>query len=310
MIFESIHFLETILAAGIRMATPVMLAALGEAVTEKGGILNIGVEGTMLVGAFSGFATAYLTNNPWIGILVGSLSGCIVGIIMAFLSVTRGSDQSVTGIVLNLFCLGITSVLFWRMFSDKRVMIPGLAPIEIPLLSKIPFLGPILFSQISLVYITLILIPLVYILINRTKFGLSLRAVGEHPLASETSGINVHLIRYAAVIIGSALMGLAGATLSVGILGGFRDNMTAGRGYIALAIVVLGKWNPFGIFAGALLFGIADALQLRLQAMGVGIPHQILLMIPYVLTILVLIGFAGGAVAPAGLARPYPEEDS
>lgn len=309
MFIAELTFIQTVLAAGLRMATPVLLAALGETVSEKGGILNIGVEGTMLVGAWAGFTAAYATNNPWIGILVGILSGCVVGLIHAFLTVSRKSDQSVTGIVINLLCLGVTSVLFWKMFSTKRVMIPGLAPIEIPYLSDIPFFGPILFSQNSLVYIALILVPVIYVLINRTRLGLSVRAVGEYPLAAETTGIKVQLVRYAAVLIGAALMGLAGASLSVGILGGFRDNMTAGRGYIALAIVVLGKWNPYGVLGGALIFGIADALQLRLQTMGVGIPHQVLLMIPYILTILVLIGFAGGATAPNWLARPYPEED-
>lgn len=310
MIVETIFFLETLLAAGLRMAAPVLLGALGETITEKGGILNIGIEGTMLIGAWAGFTAADALGNPWLGALVGALGGSIVGVLTAYLCVTRGSDQIVTGVIMNLLCLGVSSVFFWRMFSDRRVMIPGLAPVDVLFLSEIPFLGPILFRQIPLVYVALALVPLVDILIRKTRFGLSLRAVGEHPLAGDTAGINVHRVRYAAVILGSALMGLAGAMLSVGVLGGFRDNMMAGRGYIALAIVILGKWNAFGVLGGALLFGFADALQLRLQAMGVAIPHQVLLMIPYLVTIAVLIGLAGGATSPTALAKPYPEENT
>ena len=176
---------------------------------------------------------------------------------------------------------------------------------SVPVLSQIPILGPVVFSQMPLVYLSFVLIPALDIFMNRTKFGMSLRAVGEHPRAADAAGIDVRLTRFVSVLIGASLIGLAGAALTVGQLGGFRDNVTAGRGFIALAIVVLGRWNSYGVLGGALVFGITDAVQLRLQALGLGIPHQVLLMAPYLLTILVLVLVTRGVQEPAALGKPY-----
>ncbi len=302
---EITSFFVTILAAGIRIATPVLFAAMGETIIEKSGVLNIGIEGTMLVGAFAGFAGAYFTGNPWVGIGIGILFSILIGLIISYLGVMRGADQIVMGILLNMFCLGVTSVFYANLFSSRMPVIDGLKSLIIPILSEIPILGSILFKHNPMIYLAFLLIPLLDIFINRTKFGMSLRAVGEFPRAADTAGINVFLTRFIGILIGSALIGLAGATLSVGQLGGFRDNMTAGRGFIALAIVVLGRWNAYGVLGGAMVFGITDAIQLRLQALGIGIPHQVLLMTPYLLTILVLVLITRGVQEPAALGKPY-----
>ncbi len=305
---ELLPFTVTLLAAAVRLATPVLFAALGETITEKAGVLNIGIEGTMLVGAFAGFAVGYVAGNPWYGVVAGILAGCGFGLIIAYLTVTRIADQIVVGILINIVSLGLTSLVFQRTFAGRLSEMAALPAFEVPGLSAIPFLGQILFRHMPLVYVGLGLVPVVHLLINHTPFGLALRTCGENPRVADTAGIDVHLTRYLSVVLGAALMGLAGAVLSVGQIGSFQDNLTAGRGFIALAVVALGKWNAYGVLLGALLFGLTDGLQLRLQALGVGIPHQLLLMVPYILTILVLVGLVGGARYPDAAGKPYLKE--
>lgn len=303
----SLSFLVGLLTAGVRIATPLLVAALGEIMSEKAGVLNIGIEGTMLAGSLAGFLGAYYSGNPWLGVLAGLLAGGFISSIHAYLSITLATDQVVNGIAINVFGWGLTSLLFGALFgiSANPPKIQTLEPIAIPFLSRIPILGPILFQQSPLVYIALLLVPLVGVALFKTDLGLSLRAVGEQPAAADTAGISVPLVRYIAVITGGLLAGLGGVFLSVGQLGMFTDNMTAGRGFIALAVVIFGRWNPVGALLASLLFGVAYALQLSLQALGFHVPHQFLLMLPYVLTMVALAGAVGRRGAPASLAIPY-----
>ena len=309
-LYLNTFFWMSILAASVRIAAPILLASLGEVVAEKAGFLNLGIEGMMTVGAWAAFMGAFYTGSPWLGILIGALGGGLVAGLAAYICVTRGADQIVTGIVINLFCLGLTSLTYKKIFEATRQLpsIESFQAFRVPGLSEIPFLGPVLFRHIPLVYVALLLVPVFGIFLSRTTLGLKIRAVGEYPRAADTAGINVHATRYFAVIVGGTMAGLAGGTLSVGQLNIFMDFMTAGRGFIALAVVVFAKWAPLRVLGASLLFGFADALQFRFQALGVGIPHEFLLMIPYILTIVVLAGLVGKASYPAAICLPYLKE--
>lgn len=298
-------FMVTILTAAIPIAMPVLYGALGEVIAEKAGVLNIGIEGMMLMGAWATFMGMVETHSAVLGILVGVAVGCGVGVVLAVFYVTLGTDQIVTGILANILAAGLTSLVYIRLFAEHQPFFALLPTVPIPALASIPGLGPILFQHDALVYVGLALVPVVHWALHHTWFGLHLQAVGEHPRAAETAGVNVYAIRYIATICAGAAAALGGASLILGQLGGFAENATAGRGFIALAVVVLARWNAFGALVGALLFGATEALQLRLQAMGLGIPHDFLLMLPYVLTIVVLVGFVGGARYPAAVGVPY-----
>lgn len=301
-------FIIGVLAAGVRLATPILLTALGEIFAERAGILKISIEGEMLVGALSGFLGAFYLHNIWIGLVVGMAAAAGYSVIAGVLSISLKVDQVITGITLNILALGLTSFGYRFMLGKSFVppSIQQLPVLKIPLLSQIPLLGAILFQQNILVYITyFLLVPLCTFLLLKTTFGLNVRAVGEHPLAADTVGINVYRTRYACVIIGGAFAGLGGAFMTLAQLNMFTENMTAGRGFIALAAVIFGKWRPTGVMLATLLFGIADALQLRLQGLGVEIPYQFLLMLPYVLTIIALVGVVKRTNAPSALAAPY-----
>jgi ABC-type uncharacterized transport system permease subunit len=301
-------FISTTLTAAIPIAMPLLYAALGEAVAEKAGILNIGLEGIMLIGAWAAYLGAVYTHSLVLGLLIGAAAGLVLGLLLAIFYVTLGTDQIVTGILVNLLVLGLTSVTFAHLFSTDRPRLANPPVIAVPILADIPGLGAILFRHDWLVYIGLLLVPATYWLMKHTWFGLDVRAVGEHPQAAETAGVSVVRVRYAAMAFVGILGALGGATLAMDSIGGFVENATAGRGFIALAVVVLGKWNPFGIFLGALVVGGTDALQLRLQAGGLPIPHELLLMLPYLLTIVVLVGFVGGARYPAAAGVAYRRE--
>mgnify|MGYP005845804841 CR=1 FL=1 len=300
-------FILGFLLAAIRSASILLLASLGEVVAERSGVINIGLEGMMLAGALGGFLGSYYGGSPWIGVLVAIGVGALFGLIHAFMSVTLGVDQIVTGLALNLASLGATGFILKLTFG--RVTVPPQAAsfpfIKVPLLSKLPYLGPLLFSHTPLIYLALILVPLLWFVLFKTSAGLKLRAVGEHPLTADARGVNVFLVRYIGTIFGGAMAGLAGVQLSLGELSVFTENMTAGRGFIALASVILGKWNPFGVLGATLLFGAADVAQLRLQAIGLNVPQYFLLMVPYVITILVLAGAVGRANPPMALGVPY-----
>ncbi len=300
-------FWISVFAAMVRIAAPILMAALGEVFAEQSGVLNIGLEGVMLMGAFSGFMGAYVTGSNWVGVLAGMLGGGALSLILAYMSLNRGVDQVVTGIAINILALGVTSYLFSRAFaiSFEPPRIHAFKAWPIPILSDLPWLGRILFKQTPLVYIALLLTPVCAFVLYWTKFGLKIRAVGEHPLAADTAGVHVYGVRLACILLSGVMAGFGGAILSVGQVDVFLENMTAGRGFIALAVVVFGKWNPFRVLGAALLFGLADAFQLRLQALGFVIPFQFLLMAPYILTIVVLVGIAGRATYPAATGIPY-----
>lgn len=295
------------LAGAVRMSVPILLPALGEIFTQRSGILNLGLEGIMLMGALGGFIGAYFTNNLWAGVFLAIIFGMVFSIIMAFLSVTIRANQVIAGTALTILGGGLATFLFRVIFGIKKLP-PSVEPfktLEIPFLSQIPVIGPILFQHNILVYITLVLVIVSAIVLEKTSFGLKVRAVGEHPKAADSKGINVYLMRYICVMIGGAFAGLGGAFLSIGFMNTYLDQMTSGRGIIAVAVVIFAKWNPYRALGGALVFGIASALQLRLQAIGVAIPHQFLLALPYLLTIVVLISVSRNAEFPSAFTLPY-----
>jgi len=304
-IFNTI-FITGILAATIRMATPILIASLGEIFCELSGILNIGIEGTMLAGSLAGFIGTYYTGSIAFGVISGITIGGIFGLIMAILSIKLRANQIACGIILNILSLGLTGFLYRTIFGITTLP-PGiktLKTIPLPFLNKIPFFGDILFNQNILVYITFLLVLISYIIIYKTTWGLKLRATGEYPEAADTAGINVYIVRYICVVTGGMFAGLGGTFLTME-LGMFMDNITSGRGFIALAAVIFGKWHPFGAMGGALIFGLADAFQLRLQTLGYNIPHELLLMFPYILTIIILTGIIGKSNSPSALTVPY-----
>ncbi len=303
-------FIVNFLASTIRVAAPILFLVLGEIYAEKSGVLNIALEAQMLTGALVGFIGAYYTHNNWLGLLIGIVGGSLISLLFAFLTVTLRADQIVVGITLNIFALGLTTFIY-RVLFGVAIIPPHVEPmpeITIPVLSALPFVGPILFQQKALVYLAFLVVPIAYFVLYRTTIGLNIRAVGEYPLAAETVGINVRGIRYMCILLTGVGAGLGGAFLSIGQLSRFTDNMAAGRGFIALAIVIFGQWNPYRAALAALIFGAADALQLSLQAVGLQIPSQFLLMLPYAVTVIAMIVVARRAIAPASLAQPYVKE--
>lgn len=297
-----------ILAAGVRLAVPILLATLGELITERSGMLNLGLEGIMMFGTLAGFVVSQITESPWIGALAGFIAGGVAGLIIAILCVTMFANQAIVGVVFNILGGGLTGFIFRAIYGVRTSEVPprsiGFEPLEIPVLKDIPLLGEIFFQHSPLVYIAVLLVPVTAFILWRTRFGLDIRAVGGFAKAADTMGIDVYKIRYAAMILGGALAGLGGASLSLQ-LGVYRDMMTQGRGFIAIAIVTFARWNPWIALAGALLFGVADSLQLHLQAFGFKIPYQFLLMIPYVLTVIVLVFSSSRVIPPSVLAVPY-----
>ncbi len=304
-------FLIALVASGIRLAVPVLLAVLGEIFAERSGVLNLGLEGIMAIGAFAGFAVTFTLENAWLGLVAGLLAGGLFGLIMAFFSVTLRTNQVITSLSLVILGQGASAFLYRQIFgvSSRPPRVEGLTELTIPGLSQIPVLGPILFKHNVVVYLAVILVVLSWAALFRTTWGLKVRAVGEYPSAADTSGINVARIRYTCVILGAALTGLGGSVLSVAQMHMFLENMIAGRGWIAIALVIFADWRPSLALAGAVLFGVADALQFRLQALGfAAVPYEFLLMLPYVLTILVLVSRSGREAGPAALGEPYVKE--
>lgn len=287
-------------------ATPLTLAALGGVISERSGVVNIALEGMMLMSAFTGYVVAFQTHNLWLGVLGGVLTGVVISALHAALSISLMVDQIVSGFVINILALGITGVFFKGFLQEASVAGPGVLPTwHIPLLSSIPAIGPILFVHQPITYAMLIAIVLIQFLLFRTVWGLRTRAVGEHPLAADTVGINVYWVRYVAVILSGGLAGLGGTYFSLQQIGQFLPNMTGGRGFIALAAMIFGKWKPLGAFYACLLFAGAEAFSGQIQIWGWHIPFQFLGMLPYLLTIVVVAGAMGRAVAPAADGKPY-----
>ncbi len=293
-----------ILAAGVRLATPFLLAALGEMFTQRSGVFNLGIEGVMLLGAFVGFFGTLHLGNPIFGILASLGTGAIMGGVMALVSVTFKAEQGISGIGLYMFGWGLSGLLF-RLYVGGITSIKGLQPVEIPLLSAIPGLGAILFHHNWLVYLGYVLVPFAGFVLYRTTWGLKVRAAGTKPEAADTLGESVDRIRYQCLIVGGALAGLAGAFLTVGQANMFVDNITAGRGFIAIALVYFGRWSPWGILAGSLLFSMADSFQSMIQVLGIKFPYELAIILPYLVTIVALAFSFGRIWAPAALGRPY-----
>jgi len=282
---------DALLHATIIAATPLLLAALGETVVERAGVINIGLEGVLLMGAFAGMIGCYFTGSPLVGMLFGGIGGLLLTLLFAGLTIGFNADQIVVGISINLLAVGLTGVLYRGIFgvTGQALTVPTFAPLSLPLLSSIPFFGPSLFQHTLLVYFAVLLVPLLGFLLFHTRVGLQLQAVGEHPQAAETLGISVRWVRSTALAVAGVFSGIAGSYLSLAYANTFIESMSAGRGFIALAIVIFGRWKPVGILAGSLLFGAATALQFHLQALGLAIPYQFMLMLPYLLTLLALI---------------------
>jgi simple sugar transport system permease protein len=304
----SAAFVISLLAAAIRLAMPVLLTTLGEIVTELSGILNLGLEGVMTVGAFAGFAVAFASGSIWWGLLAALVAGALMGALMAFFSVTLNVDQVVSGLVLVLFGIGLSDFLYRQIFgiSGRPPRIDPLPEVPIPLLSKIPYIGPVLFNQNVVVYLSVVLVVGLWFAINHTTWGLKLRAAGEVPSAVQTTGTSVAVVRYLATIIGSAMAGLGGGFLTAAQLGLFLEGIVAGRGWVALALVIFARWRPALAVVGAVAFGLADAIQFRLQALGPEvIPYEFFVMLPYVVTILALLSAGQRLSQPTALGEPY-----
>ncbi len=297
--------MEAWLAAAVRLATPLALAALGELLVQRAGVVNIGIEGMMLIGAFAGFSVSLATGVPELGVLAAAAAGLACGALFVALAVVRRADQIVVGMALNLLALGVTGVAVRAMWGGLVPTGPTLRVWSPPVLGELPLLGPVLFAQSGFVYGVLVLVPIFAWGLTRTRPGLRLRAAGESARAADAEGVRVDRVRGGAVLVGAALAGVAGAALSLSQSDTFSEGMTAGRGFIALAVVVFGRWHPAGVAAAALFFGAATALQFRLQARGLDLPYPVFLMLPYLLTLLVLAGASQGARGPADLGRPF-----
>ncbi|NJN97112.1 MAG: ABC transporter permease [Anaerolineales bacterium] len=306
-----------LLHATIRLSTPLLFAAMGGLFSERSGVINIALEGKMLLGALIGFMIAYSTGNPWLGLLGAMVAGALVALLFAYVTVTLGADQIVTAVAINLIMVGLTGVVFRLMkaANSGSLSAPTFPVWNIPLLSDIPFIGPLFFSHLPLVYLAFLLVPLSSFVFYRTTWGLSVRAVGEHPRAADTLGVKVPRVRYLCIIWSGMMAAVGGVVLSIGFNSTFIENMIAGRGFIAFSAIVFGKWTPLGSLLASLLFGFADAFQLRVQAgilapLGMPeIPYQFPVMLPYVVTLVALF-FTGRMHWPAAAGVPYKREEA
>jgi ABC-type uncharacterized transport system permease subunit len=302
-------FTAAFFAAGVRLSTPLICAAIGGIFSERSGVVNIGLEGMMLTGAFAGIVGAYFSGNAWIGVLIAMLAGGLMALLHAFLSVTVRADQIVSGVSINILAAGLTTYLLRVIWGlSEKPEVPGFAIWKIPVLGDIPFIGEVLFQHIPLVYLAFLIVPIAHFALFRTSWGLSLRSVGEHPRAADTLGIGVLRTRYLCVIISGMLAGLGGAFLSIGQLQTFLENMSAGRGFIALAALIFGKWMPARTMLACLLFGCAQAASVRIPALNYSVSPQLLSMFPYLLTLLTFVGLVGKTTPPAAIGKPYVKE--
>lgn len=293
--------------AMLRIATPILFGALGETLIERAGILNLGIEGTMLLAAFSGFVAAQITGSLWIGLLAGALIGVLLCLLMGLLSVTLGLNQHVSGLGITLLATGIALFAFRILYGGAST--PPALETSFQPLNPFPntILAPV-FEQHWLTYLAFLTVPVVTWLLNRTTFGLRLRAVGENPEAADTAGISVYQMRYQALILGGVLIGLGGAFLSLAQIGAFTHGIINGRGWVAIAVVIFGNWQPSRVLAGTLLFSGVQALQLRLQAAGVALPYELLLALPYLLVIAAIALVGRNISVPGALLKPYRRE--
>jgi len=298
-----VGFLSTSIAVG----TSLLLGAIGETFAERSGVMNLGVEGMMIMGAFTGFLTLVVTKDPWIATLVATLVGGLVSLIHSFLSVTLRANQILSGLAITMFGTGLSGFLGRPLLGASA---QGMPAIPVPILSEIPYVGPILFNHDPITYISYILVPVAWLILFKTEFGLTIRSVGEDPAVADSVGINVYRTRYLCIFIGGMLSGLAGAFLSVAYARMWVEGMTAGRGWIVIVITIFSMWNPIRAVAGAYLFGAVSTLGYMFQGLGVAAPSEVLLMLPYILTIVVLLAVSRESVrkrisAPKSLYKPY-----
>lgn len=297
--------LVAVTASAIRLAVPLLLASLGETFGQRSGVLNLGVDGIMLIGAFTGYYAVLKSGNVWLGLLAGAMVGLALGFASAVIAVTLQAKQGISGIGIYLFGLGMSDLLFQKLVGTP-IPINTFPKINVPILSEIPYLGPMLFRHSLIIYLAFAAIPISMFIINRTTFGMNIRAVGEYPEAADTLGVSVTGVRYATQLIGGTLAGMAGGTLAIS-LGIFQQNLTNGAGFIAIALVYFGAWRPVGIMLGALLFGFVNALVLELKTLEI-IPRDLsnlAAMAPAVITILALAFVARRFRAPAALTKPF-----
>ena len=298
-----------ILTSAIRLATPYLYAAIGETFSQRSGVVNLGVDGIMLMGAYAAFFVVLTTGNIWLGLLVAILAGLLMGLLMSLISVTLKAEQGISGIGLYMFGLGLSSLLFKTTIGTVKTVI-GFQSVKIPLLGDIPVIGAIFFNHSLLVYGAFLLVPLAWWVLEKTTWGLKIKSVGQNPAAADSLGVNVDRVRYASVCIGSMLAGIAGASLSISLLNLFQENLTAGMGFIAVALVYFGNWKPQGILWGALLFSSVNAFQLWMQVLGVKIPSDVAIMLPYILTIAALAVAVRRVQQPAALNKPFERGES
>lgn len=300
----------SVLAATIRIATPILFAALGELVAERAGIYNMGIEGMMLMGAFAGWYATYASGSPVVGFGAAMLAGILMSLLFAIMVITLEIEQIVTGLALNLLGSGLSTYWLRSAFSDMN-NVPGIAILRdarIPLLTDIPYLGQILFDQRVVSYVALLAVPVIWLFLFRSRLGLEIRCIGENPKALDIKGRSVAARQYAAVLFGGLMAGLGGACLTIAATAHFVPDMVNGRGWLAIVIVIAGAWNPWGVLIAALVFSFLDALQLQIQGVGIQIPYQILLAMPYAVAILALVLRRKAGRAPAMLGLSYRRE--
>jgi len=300
-------FIVGLIAAMFRMATPLIFGTLGELISEKAGILNLGIEGTMFLGAFVGFAVAFTSGSLWIGLLAAILAGVLAGLLMAVLTVSLGLNQHVSGLGMTLMLTGLSLFFFRIVFGERSVQPSIKAFATLKPFSDIPVIGPIT-EQYALTYIAILLIPIFWWLIFRTSFGLQIRAAGENPEAADAAGVNVFRTRYIALGLAGGLMAVGGAFLSMAQLGSFTFGIVNGRGWVCIALIIFANWHPVRVLWGALLFGGLSALQLRLQSTGLKLPYELFLALPYLMTILALTLAGRNVSGPAAVLKPYRRE--
>jgi simple sugar transport system permease protein len=304
---EIILFIQNLLAATLRVATPLMFGTMGELFAERSGVLNLGIEGTMFLGAFVGFTVASFTGSLWLGVLAALFAGALAGLLMGFFAVRLGVNQHVSGLGITLLLVSL-SLFFFRIIFGENQLPPKIEPFpQMTFLEGVPFLGPIL-AQYALTYIAILLVPLVWWILFRTNFGLDVRAVGENPEAADAAGVNVYRTRYIALAIGGGLMAVGGAFLTLAQLGSFTFGIIAGRGWVCIALIIFANWQPQRVLWGALLFGGIFALQLRLQTTGLKLPYEAFLALPYIVTIIALAITGRKATGPAAVLKPYKRE--
>lgn len=305
--------LTGLLQGGLLLAVPLIYGAMAGVLCERSGVINIAIEGQLLAGAFASGVLASLTQKTWLGLLIAPFAGALIAYLLAVFAIKFGIDQVILGFVLNVLVIGLTDFLYKRLLIPYQATWnsgPILSPLKIPVLWKIPIVGPILFDQTIIVYMMYVIVALIHVGLFRSKWGLRMRAAGEHPTAAESVGINVNRTRFRNVILAGAVAGLGGAYFTIGAVGPFGKEMTAGKGFIALAALIFGRWSPLGAVSAALIFGFADNLQGVLSIIGTAIPSEFMLMAPYVATIIAVTGFVGRVRAPAADGVPYKRGES